>query len=98
MRIDFEDLKERIPIDALLEHLGAVVPVSFIGVGWRAMRCPFHDDDQASASINIQLGKFRCHACDVGGDVVDLVRAELALPETPEGTIEAVEWLERELG
>ena len=98
MRIDFEDLKERIGVDTLLEHLGAELPRFGGGFGWRAMRCPFHDDSQASASVNYSEGRFRCHACDVGGDIIDLARAELALPETPEGTREAVDWLERELG
>jgi 5S rRNA maturation endonuclease (ribonuclease M5) len=29
-----------------------------------SVRCPFHGDTSASASINVSRGKFNCHACD----------------------------------
>jgi hypothetical protein len=41
---------------------------------WVPIRCPFHDDEHMSASLNASQDKFRCHACDIGGDVVDLVK------------------------
>jgi DNA primase len=42
--------------------------------GWHAIRCPFHDDRAASASYNPTEQRFRCHACDLGGDGYDLIR------------------------
>jgi DNA primase len=60
-------------IAAVLEHYGA--DVSRVStVGWRPVRCPFHDDRNASASVNLNLGGFRCHACDVKGDAVSLIK------------------------
>ena len=39
--------------------------------GWRTVRCPFHDDKHASLSVNVESGRFRCHACGAkGGDVL----------------------------
>lgn len=58
-------------IAAILEHYGAnYVP---LGNRWRKVRCPFHEDRQASASVNTDEGKFKCFACDVNGDAFDLV-------------------------
>jgi len=58
-------------IAAYLEHIGANLPQ--VGSGWRKMRCPFHPDKHASAGINFDEGRFKCHGCGVGGDVYDLI-------------------------
>lgn len=44
------------------------------GHGWVSVECPWHDDTTASASFNEGLGLFRCHACDMKGDVLTLAR------------------------
>lgn len=41
---------------------------------WHAVKCPFHGDRAASASYNPSLQRFKCHACDVGGDGYDLIQ------------------------
>jgi DNA primase len=43
-------------------------------VGWRGMKCPFHEDSHASARVNIELGAFRCLACGMSGDGLKLIR------------------------
>ncbi len=54
----------------VLKHYGADrVPE---GRGWRAMRCPFHDDTNASASVN-NGEAFHCHACGVSGDALKII-------------------------
>jgi DNA primase len=58
-------------IAAYLEYLGASVPS--VGHGWRKIKCPFHDDGHASAGINFEEQRFKCHGCGVGGDVYDLI-------------------------
>lgn len=56
----------------VLYHYGADrVPE---GYGNRNMRCPFHDDRVASASVNVDEGLFYCHTCGVGGDAISLIR------------------------
>jgi DNA primase len=41
--------------------------------GWRSVRCSFHEDRTASASCNVALGAFTCHACGVSGDSWSLI-------------------------
>ena len=54
-----------------LEYVGAAVPAR--GYGWRKIKCPFHADSHASAGVNFDENRFKCHACGVGGDVYDLI-------------------------
>ncbi len=58
-------------IAAYLEHIGASLPA--VGSGWRKIRCPFHPDKHASAGVNFDEERFKCHGCGVGGDVYDLI-------------------------
>ena len=44
------------------------------GDGWIPVRCPFHGDSNASASVNPEFGKFKCHGCEVHGDAWDLIQ------------------------
>jgi len=57
-----------------LSHIGATVPS--VGAGWRKMRCPFHDDSNASAAVNFDANRFKCHGCGVSGDTYDLIMKE----------------------
>jgi DNA primase len=54
-----------------LRYIGATVPPE--GSGWRKIKCPFHEDGHASAGINFDENRFKCHGCGVGGDVYDLI-------------------------
>ena len=57
-----------------LEHIGAKVPER--GSGWRKIKCPFHDDRNASAAVNFDANRFKCHGCGVSGDTYDLIQHE----------------------
>ena len=54
-----------------LSYLGAALPQQ--GHGWRKIKCPFHQDSHASAGINFDEQRFKCHGCGVSGDVYDLI-------------------------
>lgn len=57
----------------VLMHFGADdVPTGT----WRSMRCPMpeHDDRQASARVNTELGAFACHGCGAKGDAISLLK------------------------
>lgn len=56
---------------AVMDKYGLPEP----GYGERPMRCPVHDDQHASASVNRAKGVWFCHACGKGGDAVSLVEA-----------------------
>jgi hypothetical protein len=59
-------------IEDYLNHLGAKVPAR--GSGWRKMLCPFHEDRTASAAVNFDINRFKCHGCGVSGDTYDLIQ------------------------
>lgn len=40
---------------------------------WRKAECPLHEDQNPSASINEDGEKFWCHACNQGGDSLDII-------------------------
>ena len=54
-----------------LIYIGAQIPSD--GYGWRKIKCPFHNDKHASAGVNYDENRFKCHGCGVGGDVYDLI-------------------------
>jgi DNA primase len=57
-------------VDVLTRH-GANVRARS---GWAAIKCPYHGDTTASASVNTTIGRFNCHGCGVRGDVYDLIQ------------------------
>lgn len=62
---------EKHSIEDYLHYIGAAVPPR--GHGWRKIKCPFHDDTHASAGVNFDENRFKCHGCGVGGDIYDLI-------------------------
>jgi len=50
------------------------------------MLCPFHSDSEPSASVNTEIGAFKCFACGVTGDAIGLVMDyyNLTYPEAVE--------------
>lgn len=88
---DVHTTKQRVSMRDLLGRYGADIKgLETKGHGWVSIKCPFHPDSKPSASIHNTRDKFRCHQCDVAGDVIDVV-------STVEGlTIrEAIEWLNK---
>ena len=78
-------------IEVTLIHYGAKsVPG---GYGWKPIKCPFHNDRMASASVNTQLNGFRCHGCEVSGDPIKIIRQQEGM-----GFVEAVEFARSVLG
>jgi DNA primase len=55
----------------VLEHYGFVISTN--RGGWVSVRCVFHNDHVKSARLNIDLGGFRCFACDMAGDVYSII-------------------------
>ncbi len=77
-RID--NIKAVVRMEDVLLHYAA--EISYQGWGsWESIRCPFHDDSMASASVNLANDAFNCHACDARGDVIALVQYAENFPE-----------------
>ena len=74
--IDFTYVKEHSDFSAVLAHCGIKPQGS--GAELRC-RCPFHDDDHPSMSINVDKKVFACHAdsCGEKGNILEFVRAML---------------------
>lgn len=64
-------MKEKHPILPVLQHYGMAEPYNLIG--WVKVKCPFHNDSHASAAVNIELGIFKCFACEVSGDTYSII-------------------------
>lgn len=73
----------------LLEYYGVDFDVD--KRGWQAVRCIWHDDNDPSASVNLDKEIFTCHVCGISGDIIDIVSEVECI-----GVGEAVEWLTQE--
>src|SRR5690606_27167293 len=60
-----------LPIGPILEYYGADVPDLTPGCRWKPIRCVFHDDQNASASVNYT--GYKCHSCPAHGNAVTLI-------------------------
>lgn len=93
-RLDAGEVRQK--LDRVLTHYfrqidgqALVVAPDIKRDAWEKAHCPFHKDTKASASINWGKSRFRCHACDIGGDAIDLVMENENLQFR-----EAMEWIE----
>lgn len=98
---DIQHLKEDITIDEVVVYLGGQIPhQGGSWASWIPVKCPFHQDADASASLNRQIGRFKCHACDSpradgkAGDILDLAMEHLQSHDVKQ----AMAWLERTFG
>lgn len=58
-------------ISVILEYYGArKLPMRH---GWASMKCPFHDDSHASASVSQDENAFCCFACQMKGDAYAII-------------------------
>lgn len=83
-----------VSIEDIYRYYGGDLPRSGGWGDWVSVRCPWHNDTQASGSLNRKRNAYNCHACDVRGGPVDVVK-------TVEGFStrkDAVEWIERRFG
>ena len=65
-------IKTRADFRAVLAHYG----LELLGQGEQAkIRCPFHDDDRPSCSVNLERRVFKCHAgsCGLSGSALEFV-------------------------
>ena len=77
---ELDDIRA-MPIEDVAKELG-------IGVGRHKALCPFHEDRHPS--LRFKGNRFKCFACGVSGDVIDLVMRYKNI-----GFKEAVEWIDK---
>ena len=61
-------------IEDYLKYKGVNTPAR--RSGWVKMKCPWHDDRNASAAVNYDANRFKCHACGTAGDIYDLIQLD----------------------
>ena len=62
------------------------------GTQWQGL-CPFHTEKTGSFYVNAEKGVYRCHGCQVGGDIITFIREKEQLDFAG-----AVEWLANRAG
>lgn len=70
-------MAEKFSIIAVIEHYTG--DVLSVGGGWTKLKCPVHDENNASASYNSDKGSFRCFGCGFYGDAIDLIQRKEGL-------------------
>ena len=68
---EIERLKAEVSLVRLVESAG--VKLARKGKDELSGRCPFHDDEVPSLSVNAAKNLFRCFGCDAGGGPIDWV-------------------------
>ena len=61
-------IKQNLPLAIILQHY------NFTADKNNMLRCPFHEDSTASLQVSFSQNKYKCHACDKKGDVIQFVQ------------------------
>lgn len=70
MTIDRSTVLEALRVDDVLAHFQ--IPGHWVGRGLRSRRCPTDDHDTLTFWIS-DAGKWHCHSCGTGGDLLKLI-------------------------
>jgi hypothetical protein len=76
-----DEVLSRLDIRAFFAHYGVELG-SRIGDNEFRFHCPFHEDRNASANVNVTNGLWKCHGCQAGGGPVDFVLRKESRPAT----------------
>jgi DNA primase catalytic core len=66
--MEIQDIKANLPLANVLQHYNLKQDKN------NMLRCPFHDDSTASLQVSFSQNKYKCHACDKKGDVIQFVQ------------------------
>lgn len=69
--IDVDRLKQSVRISDIVSRYTQLRPAG----GRHNGLCPFHEDTKPSLVVSDDVGLYYCHACQVGGDVLDFIQA-----------------------
>lgn len=66
--MEIHEIKQNLPLANVLQHYNLKADKN------NMLRCPFHEDGTASLQISTTQNKYKCHACDKKGDVIQFVQ------------------------
>jgi hypothetical protein len=75
-------MNELLTPDNFTRYFCQELPDMDFRVDQRDVRCPFHTDNTPSMSVNTESGLWFCHACDVGGGMLQFEMRLLGLEDT----------------
>ena len=87
--VDFQKVKEEIPIDKVFGRYG--VKLRPAGEGEMSGLCPFHDDKKPSLRVSTAKGLFFFHGCGAKGNILDVVTEKEGV-EVREAALMLVDW------
>jgi hypothetical protein len=82
---------EGLNVADVLRYYGATTVPE--GVGWKSVKCPFHNDGVKSGSIHVERNLYNCHACPYAGSPLSLIKRKEDI-----GEAEAIEFARSVLG
>ncbi len=65
--MEIHDIKAKLSLEEVLKNY-SLKPIN------NMLRCPFHEDSTASLQVSFSQNKYKCHACDKKGDVIQFVQ------------------------
>jgi len=66
--MEIQDIKQSLTLATILNHYGIKPNKN------NMLRCPFHEDNTASLQVSFSQNRYKCHACDKKGDVIQFVQ------------------------
>jgi len=66
--MEINDIKSNLSLESVLQLYNLTADKN------NMLRCPFHQDSTASLQVSFTQNKYKCHACDKKGDVIQFVQ------------------------
>lgn len=66
--MEINDIKSNLSLESVLQSYNLTADKN------NMLRCPFHQDSTASLQVSFSQNKYKCHACDKKGDVIQFVQ------------------------
>ncbi len=66
--MEIADIKQNLSLTKVLENYSLQPDKN------NMLRCPFHEDNTASLQVSFSQNRYKCHACDKKGDVIQFVQ------------------------
>lgn len=66
--MEIHEIKQYLSLATILQHYNLKEDKN------NMLRCPFHEDNTASLQVSFSQNRYKCHACDKKGDVIQFVQ------------------------
>lgn len=66
--MEIQEIKQNLPLVQILQHYNLKQDKN------NMLCCPFHEDSTASLQVSFSQNRYKCHACDKKGDVIQFVQ------------------------